>query len=268
MWNYGECRAPGLQQEESEILTSGPEPACTGGEEEEQLDLDALYDEMEALKQRLLLLRSKLVTSPKDQCHAQAAMEDTDESFFTAQSRQLVALRRQNCVLRCQLQSMAGHLNSSRKELKEMDGWRCLVATCIQRMRRELDTFEEFKLQAIHHFGLCIERWEQHKACKVDSNVYQRRMRELIQHIDGRRVQMVPMHCHHQTFQQVRMEIIQTRLFLYNLFDSMLCYFHFFNRQFSLRTSTWTAIQKSITSVAPSSPPNSLRSEFRDSSEL
>ncbi|XP_022225625.2 uncharacterized protein LOC111076237 [Drosophila obscura] len=269
MWNYGECRAPGLPQEESEILTSGPEPTCTGGEEEEQRDLDALYDELEAFKQRLWVLRSKLVTSPKDQCEAQAALADTDESFFTAQSRQLVALRRQNCVLRCQLQLMAAHLNDSRKELKEVDGWRCLLATRIQRMRRELDIFEEFKLQAIHHFGLCIERWEQHKACKMDNIVYQQRMRLLIQHIDGRRVQLVPIHCHRQTCQQFRTEIIQTRIFLLNLFESMLNHFSFFNRQFSVKTYfVETDIQKSIISNAPSSPPNSIRSEFRDSSEI
>ncbi|SPP73093.1 uncharacterized protein LOC117578461 [Drosophila guanche] len=271
MWNYGECRAPGLQQQEQseEILSSGTEPTASVGEEEQQLDLEALYDELEAWKQRLWQLRSKLVVSPKQPCEAQAALEDTDESFLTIESRQLVALRRQNCVLRCQLQSMAAHLKDSRKELKEMDAWRCLLTTRIQRLRKELDVFGEFQLRAIHHFGLCIERWEQHKACKVENNVYRRRMRELIQHIDGSRVQLVPMHCHRQTSQHLRSEIVQTRIFLHNLYESMLAHLRFFHRQFSVKTHVVPPdTHTSFVSNSPSSPANSLRSEFRDSSDF
>lgn len=241
-WNGGDCRAPGLaeiepEEEESELFSSGPEP--TVGEEME--DLDGAYDELELIKQRLLQLRDILLPPQRDRCYQQQEeQEKEDTSFKSQESLQLIELRRQNCQMRCKLSTAYEHLNSSRQQIKELEGWRCLLQSRIQKMNQQLTKFEEFKVRAIHHFALCIERWEHQKTTKVDHVAYRNRMQKVVSHADNSRQCLVPLHCHKATRHHIRMELMLLRVFLHNLFEAMVNDFRFFCRQMSVR---WVSLR-------------------------
>ncbi|KAH8279356.1 hypothetical protein KR026_007744 [Drosophila bipectinata] len=236
-WNGGECRAPGLPEtepevEETELLSSGAEPSV--GEEIE--DLDGAYEQLELIKQRLLQLREILLPPQKDKCYQQQEeQEREDTSFKTQESLQLIELRRQNCQMRCKLATSYEHLNSTRKQIKELEGWRCLLQSRILDMSKQVTQFEEFKIRAIHHFALCIERWEQQKTTKVDHVTYRNRMQKVVYHADNCRQVLVPLHCHMAAREHVRMELMLLRAFLHNLLEAMVSDFRFFCRQMSVR---------------------------------
>ncbi|KAH8373029.1 hypothetical protein KR009_010582, partial [Drosophila setifemur] len=228
MWNLGECRALGLlrvqtEEEVSEVLSSGSEP----NEEEETTDLDEAFDELEQIKQRLLQMRDKLLPPSANNCRTAGQANQENVSFNGPETLQLVELRRHNSQLKCQLRDMTEHLNSTRKELKELESWRCLLQTRIQKMNKQLALFAAFKPLATHHFGLCIERWEQLKIHKVGQFTYRERMQTLVNHADNSRKTLVSLHCHKSIRQQIRMELMLLRLFLHNLFEAMVSAFRF-----------------------------------------
>ncbi|KAH8267118.1 hypothetical protein KR018_008135, partial [Drosophila ironensis] len=236
-WPTSECRAPGLppelsgEEEESEVQTSGSDPVGA----EEMHDLDGAYEELEQMKQRLLELRKLLLNPAPTQCEKDYEGDREDVSFKTFESLQLVELRRKNCQLRCQLKDLVQHLHNWRKEFAELEGWRCELRTRIQKMDKQLTDFDKFKVRAIEHFGLCIERWEQMKTSKLSNTDYQKRMREVVAHADNSRRSLVSLKCHKVTRHHIRSDLSQIRIILHNLFDAMMNDFRYFSRQMGVR---------------------------------
>ncbi|XP_052841803.1 uncharacterized protein LOC128255924 [Drosophila gunungcola] len=251
-WKLPECRAVGLLalEEESDVLTSGNEP--TGGEEEP----DA-YEELEEMKQRLILLRGKILSPELSRC--QDVGDRKELTTRTPESQQLELLRRQKCLLQCRLKEAKRHLEQTSREVKELEDWRCLLQSRILEIERKLSQFVEFKPRAIHHFGLCIERWEHLKSNKIDSTTYRQKMQAQALHADNSRKCVVPMNCHKNTRQLLRGELMMLRIFLHNLFEAMVSDFRFFCRQMSINFTRLPSIDSPSPSSAET-PTNSVAS--------
>ncbi|EDV59731.1 uncharacterized protein LOC6541827 [Drosophila erecta] len=223
----GQCRAPGIlqleEQEESDLLTSGRDPS----DAEEETDLDAAYDELEEMKQRLIALRNKVVITNPDVC----------QELKVREGGALQQLRDQKCQLICRLQEVTQHLEDSQKELKELETWCCQLQYRIQQANRQLDQFEDFKLRVIHQFGLCIERWEHQKTHKIDCATYRKEMEAHVHHADNSRKSVVPLKCHKSFRRRIRIELLLLRVFLHNLFETMVSDFKFFGRHMSINFS-------------------------------
>ncbi|XP_017129257.1 uncharacterized protein LOC108147341 [Drosophila elegans] len=251
-WKIPECRAVGLLplEEESDVLTSGNEP--TGGEEEP----DA-YEELEEMKQRLILLRSKILRPELSRC--QDVDDQKDLTTRTPERQQLELLRRQKYLLQCRLKEAKMHLEETSREVKELEDWRCLLQSRILEIKRKLSQFVEFMPRVKHHFGLCIERWEYLKSNKIDSTTYRQKMQAQALHADNSRKCVVPMSCHKNTRQHLRMELMMLRVFLHNLFEAMVSDFRFFCRQMNINFTRLPSIDTTPTNSA-GTPTNSVAS--------
>ncbi|XP_017001512.3 uncharacterized protein [Drosophila takahashii] len=252
-WKIADCRAPGLLklnlEDESDLLTSGKDPSGL----EEATDVDAAYDELEDLKQRLIQLRSQILNLKPDSCEDQKVPEN-----FSPQRQQLLELRRQKCQLICRLKEVKSHLKDTHKELEELEGWRCLLQSRIKKMNFQLSQFAEFRPRVIGHFGLCIERWEHQKTHKMDCATFRREMESHVNHADNTRKSLVSMKCHQRNRKQIRVELAMLRILLHNLFEAMVSDFQFFCRQLSIN---FTREPVDITSPnVPRTPTNSVSS--------
>ncbi|KAI8037187.1 hypothetical protein M5D96_009936 [Drosophila gunungcola] len=230
-WKLPECRAVGLLalEEESDVLTSGNEP--TGGEEEP----DA-YEELEEMKQRLILLRGKILSPELSRCQDELTTR-------TPESQQLELLRRQKCLLQCRLKEAKRHLEQTSREVKELEDWRCLLQSRILEIERKLSQF----------------RWEHLKSNKIDSTTYRQKMQAQALHADNSRKCVVPMNCHKNTRQLLRGELMMLRIFLHNLFEAMVSDFRFFCRQMSINFTRLPSIDSPSPSSAET-PTNSVAS--------
>ncbi|KAH8348469.1 hypothetical protein KR084_007852, partial [Drosophila pseudotakahashii] len=229
-WKIADCRAAGLLKlnfdDESDLLTSGKDPSGV----EEATDLDAAYEELEEMKQRLIQVRSKILNTKTESCQDQKVQEN-----FSPQRQQLIELRRQKCQLICRLKKVKNHLGATQKELEELEAWHCLLQSRIRQMNRQLSQFAEFRPRVIGHFGLCIERWEHQKTHKMDCTTFRREMESHVNHADNTRKSMVSMKCHQRNRRQIRVELAMLRILLHNLFEAMVSDFQFFCRQLSIK---------------------------------
>lgn len=236
-WKIAPCRAPGIpkldEQEESDLVSSGIDPS----DAEEETDLDAAYDELEEMKQRLITLRNKIIITNPDACQDPRKIRD----LWTPEGGELQELRDQKCQLICQLQEATQHLKDSQNELKELETWRCHLQSRIHQAKRQLSQFENFKLKVIHQFGLCIERWENQKTCKLDCTTYRKEMAAHILHADNSRKSVVYQKCHKSYRRRIRVELMLVRVFLHNLFEAMVNDFRFFSRHMSIKWVTFTS---------------------------
>uniref|UniRef100_B4MPX2 GK19399 n=1 Tax=Drosophila willistoni TaxID=7260 RepID=B4MPX2_DROWI len=242
MWNSGKCCALGLPkilENESEILTVSELPANTSFNEEEETDLDSIYDELETMKQKLLTLRSKLIITPMDKCQQkmekeeQEEQEDSVDEMLTPVQQQLNTLRRQNCILRCQLHEMAKHLYATRKDIEEYKALQCQLTQNLQKFCKELKIFDAFKANAIHHFGLCIERWEQHKNSKILAKTFMDMMCKFRISSTGMHRGHVTLNCHQQVRNDAIMELVLIRVLLCHIYETLMDNFNFFARRMS-----------------------------------
>ncbi|XP_044317828.1 uncharacterized protein LOC108050924 [Drosophila rhopaloa] len=250
-WKLDECRAIGLLklEDESEVLTSGNEPS---GREE----MTDAYEELEEMKQRLILLRHKILGSQPEKC--QDMGDHKDSTGRTRESLQLEELRRQKCVLKCRLKEATEHLEDTSREIEELENWRCLLQSRILQMKRKLAQFEEFKPRVIHQFGLCIERWEQQRIIKIDCATYREKVHAQIVHADNSRKCVVPMNCHKHNRQYIRVQLLLLRVFLHNLLDAMVSDFQYFCREMSI-TFTRGIVDNPSPKIAET-PTNSIAS--------
>lgn len=217
-WYKGRCHAPGiLVEEESEIVDS---TQCTAIADEEP-ELDLAYDELETIKRRLILLRDKLLISP-DPCKQEIPAPVEDDTLLTPNQQELLQLRRSNCLLKCQLRKLMQHLHATRSQMKVLEATRCLVNSRLSKMTDELAKFEAFKKKSKDYFGLCIERNEQIKCCKVDDEDFASHMKSLVYHTESRMHHLVPMRCHYQLHYDLSMELVLIRIFLQSLFNNMI----------------------------------------------
>ncbi|XP_039478874.1 uncharacterized protein LOC120443699 [Drosophila santomea] len=231
-WNKAQCRAPGIvkldEQEESDLLTSGRDPS----DPEEETDLDTAYDELEEMKQRLIALRNKIIITNPDVCQDMGVRE-----HWPPERGELQELRHQKCQLFCRLREVTQHLEDSQNELKELEAWCCQLQSRLHQANRQINSFEDFKLKVIHQFGLCIERWEHQKTHKMDCATYRREMEAHVHHADNSRKSMVSHKCHKSFRRRIRIELLLLRVFLHNLFESMVSDFKFFSRHMSINFS-------------------------------
>ncbi|XP_016957958.2 uncharacterized protein LOC108029966 [Drosophila biarmipes] len=224
-----DCRAPGILnlnlEEESDLLTSGKDPSGL----EEETDLEMAYEELEGMKQRLILLRSQILSPKPDRCQDMKVQED-----FRPERLQLQELRRRKCELICRFQEADRHLKDVRLELQELDDWRCLLQSRILQIKRQLAQFENFRPRVIHQLGLCLERWEHQKTHKMDCAVFRKEMEAQVHSSDNSRKSVVSLKCHQRHRQQIRQELAMLRVFVHNLFEAMISDFQFFCRQLSI----------------------------------
>ncbi|XP_033153499.1 uncharacterized protein LOC117136620 [Drosophila mauritiana] len=257
-WKIAPCRAPGLpkleEQEESDLLSSG----IDSSDAEEETDLDAAYDELEAMKQRLIALRNKIIVTNPDACQDLKVRE-----LWSTGGGELQELRDQKCQLICRLQEVTQHLKDSQNELKELEGWRCHLQSRIHQAKRQLSQFGDFKLKVIHQFGLCLERWEHQKTCKVDYTTYRKEMEAHILHADNVRQSVVHQKCHKSYRRRIRFELMLIRVFLHNLFEAMVNDFKFFSRHMSINFSIGSIPGTDPT--APETPINTVSSSDQES---
>ncbi|KAH8416029.1 hypothetical protein KR222_006826 [Zaprionus bogoriensis] len=216
-WYKGVCHAPGIVVEEELSLE---EEALSLANAEEEPDLDLTYDELESIKRRLKELRSMLLVIKPDPC--ELATNQGQRDFLSPKQKMLLQLRHSNCVLRCQLDRIVQRLHATRREVKALEALRCQLRDRISSMTEELAKFARFKQDAIHMFGVCIERDEQIKACKVDEQDFNRRVKLAVQHNESRMRYLAPLRCHHELSYNVSMELIFMRLFLQSLFNRMV----------------------------------------------
>ncbi|XP_068147107.1 uncharacterized protein [Drosophila tropicalis] len=242
MWNFGKCCALGLPkivENESEIITASELPANDSFDEEEGTDLDSIYDQLEAMKQKLLTLRSKLIITPMDKCQQkiekeeQEDQEDNTDELLSPAQQQLYTLRRQNCLLRCQLNEMAKHLYATRKDIEEYKAWQCELTQNLQKFRKELKTFDVFKANAIHHFGICIERWEQHKNSKISAETFMNMVCKFRTSSTGMYRGHVTLSCHQHVRKGAIMELVLIRVLLSHLYESLMDNFKYFEKRMS-----------------------------------
>ncbi|XP_017838873.1 uncharacterized protein LOC108597060 isoform X2 [Drosophila busckii] len=240
-WYVGECRAPGLpgaleqSEEESEIISASDGTELPDEEQETEPDLQLAYDELESIKQQLKLLRSKVISTPADPCEQEVPLPLENTDFLTPQQQKLLQLRRSNCVLRCQLQKQAQHLYATRNEIKTLQTMRCRLHEQLQQMAKQLQQFDQFKLKAVHQFGLCIERNEQIKASKMDAKDFMDTMEASTKHNEGSTNAIVPLHCHEKLRSTLFVELIRMRIFLHTLFANMLDDWELYKRRMKLR---------------------------------
>ncbi|XP_016940345.4 uncharacterized protein [Drosophila suzukii] len=225
-----DCRAPGILnlnilEDESDLLTSGKDPSGL----EEETDLDMAYEELEAMKQRLILLRSQILSPKPDKCQDLKVQE-----VLSPERLQLQELRRQKFQLICRFQEAEQHLKDTRLELQELEDWRCQLQSRILQMNRQVSQFEKFRPRVIHQFGLCLERWEHQKTHKMDCATFRKEMEAQVHRTDNTRKSEVPLKCHQHHRHQIRMELIMLRVFVHNLFEAMVSDFRFFCRQLSI----------------------------------
>ncbi|XP_017077738.2 uncharacterized protein LOC108112408 [Drosophila eugracilis] len=254
LWKIQDCRPMATnQEEESELVTSGNDPSGM----EEVTDLDVAYDELEGMKQRLILLRNKILVPESD--GFQDDFDDQEvEIGLTPESQQLLELHRHKCQLVLRVQEAKQHLDDSRKELKELDDWTCQLQSRINQARRKLVQFKEFKLRVKHQFGMCIERWEHHKTHKVDCTTFRRVMEEHVHKAENIRKSVLPLKCHKTNRDRISLELMMLRVFLHNLFGSMVKDFEFFCRHIDCIGSS---------PRLPATPSNSLYSIFQEASK-
>lgn len=225
-WYRGQCHAPGIIEEESEVF----EESETLGEAEEEPDLDIAFDELEAIKRRLLEMRAMLVQTPLDQCVLSTVT--SKGKFLTSPQLAMQRLRHENCVLRCQMDRMVQHLMASRRELKTLEALRCQLGNRITSMSEQLHAFALFKQDAIHKFGLCIERDEQIKACKVNQYDFGFNVTKVVRHNESIVNYLAPLRCHRKLIQTITWHLVFMRLFLQALLGHMLDDFSTCNRRF------------------------------------
>ncbi|KAM8711849.1 hypothetical protein ACLKA7_012368 [Drosophila subpalustris] len=217
-WYKGRCHAPGIiVEEESEILDSTQNTEIL----DEEPDLDLAFDELEAIKSRLLLLRGKLLVTPAP-WEEEVPSQLEDASFLTPNQQQLLQLRRSNCVLKGQLRQLVQHLHATRSQMKVLEAMRGQLNSCLSKMTDELTKFEAFQSKARDYFGVCIERHEQIKSCKVDDEDFASKMQAMIYHTEARMRFVVPMRCHHQLHYHLSMELVLIRIFLQALFSNLM----------------------------------------------
>jgi len=231
-----DCRAPGILnlnilEDESDLLTSGKDSSGL----EEETDLEMAYEELEAMKQRLILLRSQILSPKPDKCQDLKVQE-----VLSPERLQLQELRRQKFQLICRFQEAEKHLKDTRLELRELEDWRCQLQFRILQMNRQVSQFEKFRPQVIHQFGLCLERWEHQKTHKMDCATFRKEMEAQVHRTDNTRKSEVPLKCHQHHRHQIRMELIMLRVFVHNLFEAMVSDFRFFCRQLSIKWVYYT----------------------------
>lgn len=215
-WYKGICHAPGIVEEQSEVV----EEFETYSVESEEVDLDLVYDELESIKRRLREMRELLVQTPPDPCNLSTAVPT--KTFLTPKQKILQQLRQSNCVLRCQMDRLVQRLMETRGELKSLEALRCQLRNRINSMAAQLMAFVAFKKVAIHKFGLCIERDEQIKASKVHERDFGYNVRRVVQHNETQINYLAPLRCHRKLSTTISMELIFMRLYLQSIFSRML----------------------------------------------
>lgn len=215
-WYKGKCHAPGIVEEESEVF----EESETLEEAEEEPDLDIAFDELEAIKRRLLEMRAMLVQTPPDACVLSTVTPRG--KFLTPPQVAMQRLRQENCILRCQMDRMVKHLMASRRELKKLEALRCQLGNRITSMSEEVHDFALFKQDAIHKFGLCIERDEQIKACKVNEYDFGYNVTRVVTRNESRVNYLAPLRCHHKLIKTISWHTVFMRLFLQALLGNVL----------------------------------------------
>ncbi|KAH8300017.1 hypothetical protein KR044_008506 [Drosophila immigrans] len=218
-WYKGRCHAPGIIVEEEAETVDISQPTQIASEEP---DLDLAYDELESIKRRLVLLRSKLLVTPPDPCEKEIPTPMEDDSFRTPNQKLLLQLRRSNHVLKCQLQKLMLRLQTTRSQIKILEAMRCQMNKCMTKLSKEVDKFQGFQQKTIEFFGICLERHEQIKMCKVDSEDFAAKVQTMMNHTQARMRYLVPMRCHNQLHYDLSVELMLMRIFLHSLFSNML----------------------------------------------
>lgn len=211
-----QCRAPGVIESESEVFVSSE----TIGEAEEEPDLDIAFDELEAIKRRLLEMRATLVQIPPDPCVLSTVTPQG--KFLSAPQIAMQQLRHENSILRCQVDRMVQHLMATRREIKSLEALRCQLGNRITSMSEQLHDFALFKQDAIHKFALCIERDAQIKACKVDHPDFGYNVTKVVRRNESTVNYLAPLRCHRQLIQTISWHMVFMRLFLHALLGHLV----------------------------------------------
>ncbi|XP_030387479.1 uncharacterized protein LOC115634072 [Scaptodrosophila lebanonensis] len=269
MWKIGECRAPGLpQKSESEILTAS-DGNCTGSEEDERPpDLDLIYADLESMRQRLLAIRNTMVRPEPEPCLEIVAYEQAIP-FSTKAQRQLMELRRNNCIMKCKIEDMTRHLLNSRQRMKECEARQIHLRKHMEKMSKQLDEFKAFITKAQDNFGICIERFELHKNCFVDIKDFREKVTELMFQMKELLNNKVPKACHKIMRKAIQKESVAMRFFLQALLESVLQYTEYFQRRVSTKTYQ-SVMSESVSARFPKfvrEPPPSLKSQIVNDDE-
>lgn len=211
-----QCRAPGVIESESVTFVSSE----TIGEAEEEPDLDIAFDELEAIKRRLLEMRATLVQIPPDPCVLSTVTPKG--KFLTAPQIAMQQLRHENCILRCQMDRMVQHLMATRREIKSLEALRCQLRNRITSMSEQLHAFALFKQDAIHKFALCIERDAQIKACKVDQYDFGYNVTKVVRRNEATVNYLAPLRCHRELTQTISWHMVFMRLFMQALLSHIM----------------------------------------------
>ncbi|KAH8371028.1 hypothetical protein KR093_005943 [Drosophila rubida] len=218
-WYKGKCHAPGIIVEEvSETVDSTQETLFVA----EEPDWNEAYDELESIKKRLLVLRSKLLVPPHDPCEKKFPEELEDESFMTPNQQLILELRRSNSELKCQLKKLMLHLQSTRSQIKTLEAMRCQMNKSFVKLSNELVNFQTFQTKAIEFFAICLERHEHIKMCKVDDEHFASKVQTMMHHTKARMRYLVPLRCHEHLHYDLSVELILMRIFLHSLFSNMM----------------------------------------------
>ncbi|KAH8266212.1 hypothetical protein KR038_009307, partial [Drosophila bunnanda] len=169
------CWAPGLSQLESEVELNSTQDVIQEGASSE-LDLEEAYQELEAMKQRVLQMKSKIVrTFPTE--------PDTDQVPSDSDNVNLRGIQMETSRGFQQIEAVRSRLKKTTEELGAVAARMEESMRCTEKLAKQLDEVPKWIDELKHQVGVCLERHNELETTYCTDFDYSNHMRPFLMNL-------------------------------------------------------------------------------------
>jgi len=138
-----------------------PEPS------ESELDLDALYQELECMKKRIQKIQLMLKMKDMEPCPEEECM-DYEVLLNCSENREICALQKGQYKLQCQIEELIRCCKYAKDQIADLRSLMCKKHMEILELQKMVAVLDSWRMTLEHEFGLCLERFEYIKHVKAE----------------------------------------------------------------------------------------------------
>lgn len=191
--------------------------------EEDKLDINKLYRELECMKRRIQVLQLHL-KKKVDECPEEACI-DYEILLNCSQNKEICDLQKNQYKLQCQINDLLKCCCMAKDHIYELRVQICERTKELRELQKSVRLMYEWKAAVLEDFGKCIERFEYLKHVKAEWEDVETKMNELRKVFSTFEFNFMPKNCYLQEKQELLVTLQEMKRMMVELFEYQLTRF-------------------------------------------